>query len=215
MYRKTCAAWSAALAVVFAAAAGGCQGLNNTQNGALVGSGIGAVTGAIIGDHSGHAGGGAAIGALAGGLGGALIGNAQDAQEQRDAAIAQAHYAQQQRQAAATALRNADLVKYAQNGIGDDVIIQSVRTRGGQFDLSPDAIIALKQSGVSDRVLLEVQRMGEAAPTTVVPAGGPPAVIAPPPPQVVVVRPQPAVRFGVVVGPRPYRRGWHRHWHHW
>lgn len=212
-------AWTAAVALMMTAAGAGCQGMNHTQNGALVGTGVGALGGALIGQHNGHTGRGAALGALAGGVGGALLGNAQDSRDERDAAIAQAHYSEQQRQAAATALTNADLVRMAQSGVGDEVIVQSVRSRGGSFDLRPDAIIALKQSGVSDRVLVEIQKAGEAPPRTVVSPG---ATYVAGPPHVVVVRPQPAVRFGVMVGGRrPHRRPWRRgrrnvyvH-HHW
>jgi surface antigen len=205
------------LALLFAAA--GCQNLNNTENGALTGGGLGALLGAIIGHQTGHAAGGAAIGALAGGVTGGLIGNAEDSREQRDAAMARAYQAEQARQAAAVALTNADLVNMSQKGISDEVIINSVRTRGGQFDLSPDAIIGLKSQGVSDRVILEVQKIGEAAPAPTVVHSGSPAYVVDPGPQVVIVRPvppPPSVGFGVYYGPaRPYYRGrgyYYRRW---
>lgn len=204
------------LALLFAAA--GCQNLNHTENGALVGGGLGSLLGAVIGHQTGHAAGGAAIGALAGGMTGGLIGNAEDSREQRDAAMARAYQADQARQAAAVALTNNDLVNMSQKGISDEVIINSVKTRGGRFDLSPDAIIGLKSQGVSDRVILAVQKVGEAAPApTVVPAGDPTYVAVPP--QVVIVRPvppPPSVGVGVYYGPgRPRWRGrgyYYRRW---
>jgi len=37
-------------------------------------------------------------------------------------------------QMVATALTNSDVIKMAQNGVGDDVIVNAIRTRGGAFD---------------------------------------------------------------------------------
>jgi uncharacterized protein YcfJ len=173
--------------------------MNNTQSGALVGSGLGAATGAIIGEASGHAGGGALIGAAAGALAGGLAGNAADAREERDAAVAHAQYAQAQSQAIAQAVTDADVVTMTRSGVGDDVIINSIRTRGCRWNSAPENVIALKQQGVSDRVIEAMQNSGLHMPA---PAPPPPVVYAPPPP--------PAVGGGVVVvgpgyyGPRPY-----------
>jgi uncharacterized protein YcfJ len=131
----------------------GCQ--SNTQTGAALGSGAGALAGAIIGHQVGHTGTGAALGALGGALGGAAIGNAQDAHEERDAAVRQAAYAQQ---AAARAMTNSDLVYMAQQGASDAVIVNTIRTRGGRFRTDPQSIIALQQGGVSQQVILEAQQ---------------------------------------------------------
>lgn len=60
--------------------------LSTRERGALAGGAIGAGTGALIGSTTGHAGAGALIGAGVGVLGGALIGDAMQAQEQRQAA---------------------------------------------------------------------------------------------------------------------------------
>ena len=80
------------VAAILGLALAGCQNMNNTQSGALLGTGLGATTGAIIGNASGHAGGGALIGAAAGALAGGLVGNAEDAREERDVAVAHAQY---------------------------------------------------------------------------------------------------------------------------
>lgn len=148
----------------------GCQDLNHTEAGALVGTGVGAAAGAIIGHQSGHRDKGALIGAASGALAGGLIGNAQDAREERDAAIAQAHAAEAARQADLRAMTNDDLIKMAQSGVSDEVIIRAVQTRGGRFDLSPDGIIALKANGVSDPVVLAIQKEGRPEAPTQVPA---------------------------------------------
>jgi uncharacterized protein YcfJ len=177
----------------------GCQNMNNTQSGALVGTGLGAATGAIIGEASGHAGGGALIGAAAGALAGSLAGNAADAREERDAAIAHAQYSQAHSQAIAQAVTESDVVTMTRSGVGDEVIINSLRTRGCRWNAAPENVIALKQQGVSDRVIEAMQNTGLR----------PVAVTAPPPP-VVYAPPPPVVGGGVVVvgpgyyGPRPY-----------
>jgi uncharacterized protein YcfJ len=174
----------------------GCQSASHTSNGAALGTGLGALAGGIIGHQSGHTAGGAIVGAAAGALAGGLVGNAADAREERDAAVAHAAYMEQVRQS----LTNVDLIRMAQSGLGDDVIITAVQTRGGQFDLSPDGMIQLKQQGVSDRVIQAVQQASTLSrPTTAV------AVV--PPPE----------RVGFYVSPRPYgpvyivpRRRWRR-----
>jgi hypothetical protein len=45
----------------------------------------------------------------------------------------------------------------SQNGVSDDIICEEIRTRGGRFDTTPEAIIALKEAGVSDRVVKMMQ----------------------------------------------------------
>lgn len=189
----------------------GCRSINYAQSGALLGTGLGAVTGAMVGAHSGHAEGGALIGAAAGALAGGLIGDAEDARVERDAAIAQAAYAQQMQHA----VTNVDVIQLASSGVHDDVIISTIRSQGGRFDLSPRAIITLKNSGVSDRVILEMQNYGRFAPPPVT------TVVAEPSPRVVVVRPEPppGPRLHFSFGSRPHRWHHHHHWHwddcHW
>ncbi len=60
--------------------------LTTREKGALAGGAIGAGTGAVIGSATGHAGTGALIGAGVGVIGGALVGDAMQANEQRQAA---------------------------------------------------------------------------------------------------------------------------------
>src|SRR6476661_5014615 len=111
--------------------AAGCPAMNHTQQGAMVGGGLGALTGAVVGDATGHGPGGALIGAAVGALAGGAIGNSEDNRDEHDAAIMQAAYVRQQQQA----LTNFDLIRMAQSGLGDDVMIASIQTRGGRFDL--------------------------------------------------------------------------------
>lgn len=176
----------------------GCTHFDPVTGSTLVGSGLGATTGAIIGHQSGHTGTGALIGAAAGALGGALVGDAQQARVERDAAFAYADAQSQQR--VAGAVTNSDVVYMAQNGLAEDVIINAIQTRGGRFDTSPQSLIYLKSSGVSDRVIATMQSSGG-------PAIAPVSYVAPPPPPppVFIVEPPP---------PRPIYFGHFGHHHH-
>jgi uncharacterized protein YcfJ len=187
----------------------GCANMNNTQSGALAGTGLGAVAGAIVGEASGHPGAGALIGGATGAVAGGLLGNAEDKREQQDAAVAHAQYESARNQAIARAVTEADIVNFTRNHVGEDVIINSIRTRGCLWDATPDAVIRLKHEGVSDRVITAMQNAGAHAP--VVAGTVPPPVYYPPPPPpvggVVVVGPR-------YYGPRPYWYGrpYYRRW---
>jgi outer membrane lipoprotein SlyB len=218
------AAWMG-LAVLIGASAG-CAQMSPTHMGALAGTGFGAATGAVIGSGSGNAGEGALIGAAAGALGGALLGNAEQSRMERDAALAHAQNVEFQNQVMQNALTNTDVVMMAQSGLGDDVIINSIRTRGGRFDTTPQALVMLKNSGVSDFVVREMQSPGylTAGATTVVtpPLVGPPPIGPPPPDVVFVPAPPPPPAIIIEHGhhhcgpppfwrPRRYRGGPHVH----
>ncbi len=138
----------------------GCQ--TNTQTGAALGAGAGSLAGAIIGHQTGHKGAGAVIGGLAGGLTGAAIGNAKDAQEERDAAITHASHVQANRRAAAQAaekaLTNSDVIYMTQSGLSETIILNAIHTRGGRFRDNPEALRALKAANVSDTVVIEMMK---------------------------------------------------------
>lgn len=189
---------NAVLLATLALVTAGCRNMNNTESGAVVGTGVGATAGALIGSASGHAGGGALIGAAAGALTGGLAGNAADAREERDAAVAHAQYEHARSQAIAQAVTESDVITMTRNGVGDDVIINSLRTRGCRWNSAPENVIALKQQGVSDRVIAAMQNIGLHPPTATV-VTTPPVVYSPPPPPVGGV-----VVVGPGYGPRPY-----------
>ena len=174
----------------------GCQTTSRAQSGALVGSGLGAVTGAIVGSHNGNAESGALIGAAAGALAGGILGDAEDARAERDAALAHAAHVQQ-------AVTNVQVLQLAHSGVSDDVIVSTIRSQGGRFDLSPQAIINLKNSGVSDRVILAMQNSHSPSPLRGT------VFVAEPRPNVVVV-PPPGPRLHLSFGSRP-----RRHCHRW
>jgi hypothetical protein len=179
---------------------------NDTASDTIVGGALGAVTGAIVGGK--HKGTDALIGAGIGAVTGNLLGQSKDRADERNAAAGaaaaanmNAQAAAQNAQAAAQAVTNYDLVTMTKSGISDDLIISTIQTRGARLDLSPQALIALKQQGVSDRVVLAAQNMGQrpayapgAAPIGVAP------VVAVPPPTTVIVAPRPYYYYG----PGPY-----------
>jgi len=177
---------------------------NDTVGGAVVGGGVGALTGAVIGGRK-QRGEGALIGAGVGALAGGLLGRSTDIADQRQAANGAYVASQANAQAAALAVTNNDLVEMTRAGLSEDLIISTIRSRGGRFDLSPSGLISLKQYGVSDRVVLAAQSNTSAG---FAPAPAPAVMVSQPP--VVYVRPAPTIHF--YSGPRWYGHG-HHHWH--
>jgi hypothetical protein len=162
---------------------------NDTVADTFVGGALGAITGAVVGGRS-HRGEGALIGAGVGAITGNLIGQSKDRADQRHAAAGAAVVAGANQQAAAMAVTNYDLISMTRAGVGDDLIVSTMQSRGARLDLSPNGLIALKQAGVSDRVLMSAQNLGS-GPAYV--AGPPPVYYAPGPPP-------------YWYGPRPYYR---------
>jgi phage tail tape-measure protein len=138
----------------------GCSNMNNTQKGAAVGAAGGTVVGAIVGKELGNTGAGAAIGALTGLVGGAVVGKSEDDSEAKENAERAAAYEHNMRVREERAIRNSDVVYMTQNGTADDVICNAIRTRGGRFDTSPESVIYLQRSGVSNRVIEVMQNYG-------------------------------------------------------
>ena len=157
----------------------GCSSLNHTENGALAGGGVGALTGALIGGATGHAGAGAAIGAGVGALAGGAIGHDMDKQDQRAAAAYRAHM-----------LGVTDVASMSQQHVNDAVIINQIRSTGSVFHLSSSDIVWLKQQGVSDTVITEMQVSANRYPAryyTATPVYSDPVYVYDPPPVAVGV----------------------------
>jgi len=77
-----------------------------------------------------------------------------------------------------TVLTNETVIKMAKAGLGDDVIISSVKAQQGKYSTAPDDLIALKGAGVSDKIIAAmVERMAAPAvapaPTAAAAAAGP------------------------------------------
>jgi hypothetical protein len=173
---------------------------NDTAAGTFMGGAFGAVTGAIVGGKK-NRGEGALIGAGVGAVTGNLLGRSKDRTDEQRAAYGAASVNQWNQQAAAQAVTNYDLQEMTRAGVSEDVIISTMRSRGARLDLSPNSLIALKQSGVSDRVVLAAQGMS--------PSSSP--IVAPAPVVTQVVRPT-----RVIVAPAPwpcYDPYHYRHYH--
>lgn len=168
---------------------------NDTAEGTVVGGAFGAITGAILGGKKDR-GAGALIGAGVGALTGNLLGRSKDRADARRAATGQAVVANANRQAAVQAVTNRDLIRMTQAGVGEDVIISTLRGRGARLDLSPEGIISLKENGVSDRVLIAAQERYRGAPL----------------PATATIVTDPVWHRAVVVPPPAYR--YRPHYHH-
>jgi hypothetical protein len=177
---------------------------NDTAGGTFMGGALGAITGAVVGGKK-NRGEGALIGAGVGAVTGNILGRNKDRADEQRAAYGASRVGQLNQQVAAQAVTNYDLLEMTRAGVSEDVIISTMRSRGARLDLSPNSLIALKQSGVSDRVVLAAQDMN---------SGGAP-VVAPVPVVREVVRPT-----RVYVAPAPcydpwYDCHWGHHYHHW
>lgn len=189
MLKKSCKLTLLAVLMVGA----GCA--THTGTGALAGGGLGALTGAAIGSATGDAGKGALIGAALGSATGGLIGAGQDEVDRRNA----------ERIAAVSVppgnpLSIHDVVEMNRSGVGDQVIVNQIRSSPSVFHLSPSDVANLHNQGVSDYVITAMQ---ETCRRPVV-VGRRPVYVEPAPVVVVDPCPPPVIGFGI------YRRGcWH------
>jgi outer membrane lipoprotein SlyB len=185
---------------------------NDTASGTFLGGAMGAITGAIIGGKH-HAGQDALIGAGVGAVTGNLLGRSKDANDDRRAAQGAAAVGQMNAQAAAMAVTDADLVQMTRAGISEDVIISTMRSRGTRIDLSPQSLIALRQQGVNDRVVIAAQQMSAGSGYVPGAPGYGPTVVSevPPPPAVIVAPAYRPYYYGYY--PRPYYYGHYYHPH--
>ena len=51
------------------------------------------------------------------------------------------------------ALNNDSVIKMVKAGLTDDAIVATINANPGAYDASPDGLIALKQAGVSNKVI--------------------------------------------------------------
>jgi uncharacterized protein YcfJ len=131
---------------------------NKTRTGALVGTGVGTGVGAIIGHQIGKGKEGALIGAAVGAVSGSLIGHQEDVQDEQDTVARNVAHQEEQRVAAERAMSNFDVAEMTAKKVTDVIIINTIQDRGGAFDTSPSGIISLKDAGVSDTVIMAMQR---------------------------------------------------------
>ncbi len=50
-------------------------------------------------------------------------------------------------------MTNDSVIRMVRSGLGDELIVQTINTQPGQYNLDADALVALKGAGASDRVL--------------------------------------------------------------
>jgi hypothetical protein len=62
------------------------------------------------------------------------------------------------------AMNNDAVVRMVKAGLSDTVIIESINASTGSYDTSPNGLIALKQAGVSDKIISAIVLRGPAAP---------------------------------------------------
>ena len=63
-------------------------------------------------------------------------------------------------ESAQRSLTNDSIVRMVKAGLGDDLILQTINTQPGHYTLDADAMVALKQAGVSDRVVTGMVNKG-------------------------------------------------------
>jgi len=79
---------------------------------------------------------------------------------------------------AQSVLTNDSIIKMAKAGLGEDILVSTIKTQPGRYTTAPDDLIALKVANVSDKVIaamMEKSSAGGAAPAPAAPAGNPPA----------------------------------------
>jgi hypothetical protein len=73
------------------------------------------------------------------------------------------------------ALNNDAIIKLVKSGLSDDFIVSTINGQPGNYDASPDAIVALKNAGASDRVMTAiVQKVVGFSPAAPLPPTPPP-----------------------------------------
>src|SRR5438094_232993 len=81
---------------------------------------------------------------------------------------------------AQTALTNDTILKMAKAGLGEEILLSTIKAQPGNYTTTPDDLIALKSAGITDKVIaamIEKTASGGAAPTPARPSGNPLAAI--------------------------------------
>ncbi len=72
-------------------------------------------------------------------------------------------------------LNNDTVIKMAKAGLSDDTVVTTINSSPGTYDTTPDGLIALKQAGVSDKVIAAVVNKGAAPAAALTPPAATPA----------------------------------------
>lgn len=168
----------------------GCSHMSHTERGMGIGSALGAGAGLAIGAATNNPKTGALAGGLVGaGLGG-IIGSEADEKERQEAMIQQAAL-EAEMEAANAPLGLTDVIQLAQQGVGEQVILNYIRTTNSRFQLSPADIAHLHNSGVPESVINEMMNSSRRG------------MEGPRPRTVVVREPQTIIYERPYFGPRP------------
>ena len=81
------------------------------------------------------------------------------------------------------ALNNDSIIKMVKAGLTDDAIVATINANPGAYDASPDGLIALKQAGVSNKVIDAIAAKSSASAPDSAQPSAPPAPEPPAPPQ--------------------------------
>lgn len=65
---------------------------------------------------------------------------------------------------AQTALNNDSIIKMVKAGLGEDIVVSTLKSQPGHFSTSADDLIALKTAGVSDKIIAAMMEKSSAAP---------------------------------------------------
>jgi hypothetical protein len=137
----------------------GCACMSNSEKGFLGGGALGAGAGALIGLACHNPAAGAIIGGVAGAAAGGIAGGVADREKARGYAQGiRDQQAMQMAQVSARQINMYDVIRMTQQHVNDQLIIQEIRSTYSNFNLSPSDVITLKQNGVSDAVVVEMQR---------------------------------------------------------
>jgi hypothetical protein len=153
----------------------GCQSMSNTDKGALGGAAVGTAAGAVIGHAAHNTAAGAVIGGLTGLAVGATAGAVADEHQARQAVA-------QDVAARGGPVTLEKVVEMVHNNVSDQIIVDQIHMTRTLYQLTVEQITWLKQNGVSDYVIHEMEM-------TAYPRARGVVVVEPPPP--------PPVRFGV------------------
>lgn len=67
--------------------------------------------------------------------------------------------------AAQQTLTNDSILKMVSSGLDEDVVVPMIQSQPGSYTVTPDAMVALKNAGVTDKELAAMASKGSAAPT--------------------------------------------------
>jgi hypothetical protein len=177
------------LGSAFALGPVGCSHMNQTEKGVLAGGAIGAGAGTLIGAATGNPKTGAVVGGLLGAGVGGLAGNEADRKDEEVKQVRQATAEQAYRDDQPN--RIDEIIRLAQQGQDETVILNHIRNNRMTFRLNADDLSLLKSNNVSPRVIAAMQNSGGEV-------SAPPRSNRP-----IVVREQVVVREPVYVAPPP------------